>query len=141
VLSADEAAPDTTGGEGGAAVVDEVLDDGMGVLDELLGRGIRAAAAALGATTGGEAGSAALRDTLPDAAGSPSAGETGNAVLDGGGGGGAAPAGTSVAPAVVDVAGTLPLTGLPAWPLLAAGLWTLVAGFVLMLFACRPSAR
>jgi hypothetical protein len=158
VLSADEELPDTTGGDGGAAVVVEVLD-------ELLDRGIRAAAAALGSTTDGtvaapvadgvvrflEAGAAAVRDTVSDAAGSPSsggdagtladAGETGDAVLDGDDGEGELPSGAGVAPAaLVDVAGTLPLTGIPVWLLLAAGLWTLGAGLMLLLFAGRHTA-
>jgi hypothetical protein len=165
VLSNDESPPDTSGGDDRAEVVEEVLDPGMDVLDELLDRGIRSAAAATGSTTDGtvtapvldgaarflEAGAAALRGGASGAAGSPSgdeagepaagdpaespgAGETGDSVLAGDDGEGSLPsAGTVVPAALIDVAGTLPLTGLPAWLLLAAGVWLLSAGLALLL--------
>jgi len=166
-LSDDEGPSDTTGGDDGAAVVDEVLDSGTKVLERLLDRGVREAAAATGFTTDGtviapvadgavrllEAGAAAVRDEVSDAAGSstsggdagtpaggdlaesPAAGDTGDAVLDGGGdGGGTLPSVGAVVPAaLVDVAGKLPLTGLPAWLLLVAGAWLLSAGLALLL--------
>ena len=55
-------------------------------------------------------------------------------MLDGGGdGGGTLPSVGAVVPAaLIDVAGTLPLTGLPAWLLLVAGAWLLSAGLALL---------
>jgi hypothetical protein len=174
VLSDDEGSPDTTGGDDGAGVVDEVLEPGMGFLDEHLDRGIREAAAATGSTTDGtvtapvvdgvtrflEAGAAALRGAASgaagplsgDGAGAPAvgdlaesldAGETGDGASEGDDGGGSLPSAGTVAPAaLIDVAGTLPLTGLPARLLLAAGLWLLSAGLVLLLLSLfRTSGR
>jgi hypothetical protein len=163
VLSEDGDEPDTTGGADGAEVVEEVLELGMGVPAGLLDRGIREAAAATGSTTDGtvaapliegavrflETSTAALRGVAWEAAGSSSGGDAGApgsgdlAEPPGSGGigdtaplgdGDSLPTGAGVVPAaLVDVAGTLPLTGIPAWLLLAAGGWLLAMGLALLL--------
>ncbi len=143
VLSNDGDHPDTTGGDDGAEVVEEVTEAGVGALAEVLGRGIREAAAATGATT--ETSAAALRgvasgaaDSSPggaDAAGTlgsggfaepPDTGGIGDTAVLRGEGAGVIPA------AFLDVAGSLPLTGVSAWLLVAAGVWLLLSGLALL---------
>ena len=61
VLSNDGDHPDTTGGDDGAEVVEEVTEAGVGALAEVLDRGIREAAAATGSTTDGTVTTPVLR--------------------------------------------------------------------------------
>ena len=158
--------PDTTGGGDGAEVVEEASEVGVGALAGVLGRGIREAAAATGATTDGtvtapvltgaarvlETSAAALRGVASGAAGSssggggaagtlgsgglaepPGAGGIGDTVALRGEGGASLPSGAGVVPAaLVDVAGSLPLTGVSAWLLIAAGVWLLLSGLALL---------
>ena len=159
VLSNDGDHPDTTGGDDGAEVVGEVTEVGVGALAEVLDRGIREAAAATGTTTDGtvttpvvrgvartlETSAAAFRGVASGAAGSSSGGAGAAGTL--GSGGLAEPPGTGgigdtavlrgegagvVPAALVDVAGSLPLTGVSAWLLIAAGVWLLLSGLALL---------
>jgi len=165
VLSNDGNDPDTTGGDDGAEVVEEVTEAGVDALTEVLGRGIREAAAATGSTTEGavatpvtgvarllETSAAALRGVASSAAGSssggaggagtlgsgdlaesPGAGGIGDTAVLRGDGGASLPLGAGLVPAaLVDVAGSLPLTGVSAWLLIAAGVWLLLSGLALL---------
>ena len=140
--------------DSGMGVLDRLLD--RGVREAAAASGSTTGGTVIAPVADGvvrllEAGAAAIRDEVSDAAGSPTsggdagtpagdlaespdAGETGDAVLDGGGdGGGTLPSVGAVVPAaLIDVAGTLPLTGLPAWLLLVAGAWLLSAGLALL---------
>ena len=167
VLSDDGDDPDTTGGDDGAEVVDEVIEAGVGTLAEILDRGAREAAAATGPTTDGtvttpvlgvvgralETSAAAFRGVSSGAAGSSSGGSGAAGTQGSGGlaeqpgsggigdtavlraeGGASLPSGAGLVPAaLVDVAGSLPLTGISAWLLIAAGVWLLLSGLALLL--------
>jgi hypothetical protein len=134
VLSNDGGNPDTTGGGDGAEVVEAATEVGVGALAEVAGRGIREAAAATGATTD-ETSAAALRGVASGAAGSSSGGE-GAAGAPGSGGLAEPPDSGGIGDTVAlgdEGGGSLPLTGISSWLLIAAGVWLLLSGLALLL--------